>query len=296
MNGFVILDKKAGFSSFQSAAFLRRIYGEKKIGHTGTLDPMATGVLPAALGRATRLIEFLPESDKAYLARIRLGIVTDTLDVTGAVLETHPVAVSEKEILALLPRFTGDILQVPPMYSALRVNGQRLYQLARQGRELPREARPVRVYSILLTGRTGPDEYELAVECSKGTYIRSLAADLGAALGCGAALTFLRRTKANGFSIDAASTEEAIAADPAAALLPPDAPFDVYPAVTVTDKQAVRFANGGELDRERLKAETVPSLYRVYAPDGAFLGLGEVRSEMDGALRPVRVMGGGANA
>ncbi len=296
MNGFVILDKKAGFTSFQSAAFLRKLYNEKKIGHTGTLDPMATGVLPMALGRATRLIEFLPESDKAYIARVKLGLVTDTLDITGEVLETRPVSATEQDLLALLPRFTGDIMQVPPMYSALRVNGQRLYQLARKGREIERDARPVTIRSLTFTARMGPDEYELAVECSKGTYIRSLAADLGAALGCGAALTALRRTKANGFSIENAFTEEGIAADPGAALLPPDAPFAVYPALTVTEKQAVRFLNGGALDRERLRAETVPSLYRVYAPDGTFLGLGGIRSPEAVSLTAARVMGGGADA
>ena len=294
MNGFVILDKKAGFTSFQSAAFLRRIYGEKKIGHTGTLDPMATGVLPMALGRATRLIEFLPESDKAYLARVKLGLVTDTLDITGAVLETRPVSATQADLLALLPRFTGDILQVPPMYSALRVNGQRLYQLARKGKEVAREARPVSVYSLTLTAQTGPDEYELAVECSKGTYIRSLAADLGEALGCGAVLTALRRTKANGFSVDRAVTEEALAADPAAALLPPDAPFAPCPALTVTEKQAVRFANGGALDRDRLKTATEPAFYRVYAPDGTFLGLGEIASPEAVSLTAARVIGGGS--
>ncbi len=289
MNGFVVLDKEADRSSFQSAAALRRIYGEKKIGHTGTLDPMATGVLPAALGRATRFIGLLPDHDKAYLARIRLGVSTDTLDITGAVLSERPVSAGEDELRALLPRFTGEIEQTPPMYSALRVNGKRLYELARQGEEVDRAARRITVYSLTLTRQTGEHEYELALECSKGTYVRSLAADLGEALGCGAVLTALRRTKANGFSVSEARTLAEIEADPAAALLPVEAPFRVYPALTVTAKQATRFLNGGALSADRLPP--AKGRVRVLSPGGAFLGVGEMTEGEGAALRPLRVTG-----
>lgn len=290
MNGFVVLDKKAGFTSFQSAAFIKKLYNEKKTGHTGTLDPMATGVLPVALGAATRLIDFLPNSDKAYLARFRLGITTDTLDVTGTVTETRPVTVSEDDIQALLPRFLGEQQQVPPMYSALKMDGKRLYELARKGKEVERAARWIRIFSLTLTGQTGENEYEIAVDCSKGTYVRSLVADIGEHLGCGAALTFLRRTKANGFVIEDARTEEALAEDPAAALLPADAPFSALPAVTVSEKQAIRFSNGGALLRDRLKIRTTPAIYRVYAPNDAFLGLGEVHSEEAAELTAIRIL------
>ena len=290
MNGFVVLDKKAGFTSFRSAAFLRRIYQEKKTGHTGTLDPMATGVLPVALGAATRLIDFLPSSNKSYLARFRLGVVTDTLDITGQVLHNSPVTATEKDLLALLPRFTGEQQQVPPMFSALKVDGKRLYALAREGKEVERAARRITIYSIGYMGQTGENEYEIAVDCSKGTYIRSLTADIGEALHCGATLTALRRTRANGFEIQDAKTEEAVALAPMEALLPLDHPFSAYPAVTVTEKQAVRFYNGGALLRDRLKTPTVPSLYRVYAPDRKFLGLGQVADENAAELTAARVI------
>ncbi len=290
MNGFVILDKKAGFTSFQSAAFIKRIYNEKKTGHTGTLDPMATGVLPVALGAATRLIDFLPNHDKAYLARFRLGITTDTLDATGTVTETRPVTASKDDVQAILPRFLGEQQQIPPMYSALKMDGKRLYELARKGKEVERAARWIHIFSIALTEQTDENEYEIAVDCSKGTYIRSLVADVGEALGCGAALTFLRRTRANGFCVEDARTEEELAKDPAAALLPADTPFSAFRAVTVTEKQAVRFYNGGALLRDRLKILTEPAVYRVYGPDGAFLGLGEVHSEESAELTAIRVI------
>ena len=290
MNGFVILDKKAGFTSFQSAAFIKRLYNEKKTGHTGTLDPMATGVLPVALGAATRLIDFLPNNDKAYLARFRLGLTTDTLDITGKVTETRAVTVSKDDVQAILPRFLGEQQQIPPMYSALKLDGKRLYELARKGKEVERAARWITVFSIAFTGQTGEDEYEIAVDCSKGTYIRSLVSDVGKALGCGATLTYLRRTKANGFMIEDAKTEEELAKDPAAALLPADAPFSAFPAVTVSEKQAVRFHNGGALLRDRLKITTQPAVYRVYAPDETFLGLGEVSSEESAELTAIRVL------
>ncbi len=291
MNGFVVLDKSEGMTSFRASAVLRRIYNEKKTGHTGTLDPMATGVLPVALGKATRFIDFLPESDKAYTARFKLGVITDTLDITGTVLETREVKAKKEDIEALLPDFTGEILQLPPMYSAISVGGVRLYELARQGIEIEREQRKITIYSLTLRDTKTMGEYEIDVKCSKGTYIRTLIADMGEALGCGAVMTALRRTLSNGFSIDEAVTEEELHALGERAVRGIDAPFMCYPEVHVTEKQAKRFSNGGELSADRLHREIFPSLYRVYAPDGGFLGLGEVKNDDLTTLWAKRVIG-----
>lgn len=291
MNGFVVLDKSGGMTSFRASAVLRRIYNEKKTGHTGTLDPMATGVLPVALGKATRFIDFLPDSDKAYTARFRLGIVTDTLDITGTVLEEREVNAKREDIEALLPSFTGEIFQLPPMYSAISVGGVRLYELARKGLEIEREQRKITVYSLSLRETDAEGEYEIDVKCSKGTYIRTLIADIGEKLGCGAVMTALRRTLSNGFSIEDAVTEEELQELGEKAVRGIDAPFMCFPEVNVTEKQARRFSNGGELSADRLHREIFPSLYRVYGPDGEFLGLGEVKTEDLTTLWAKRVIG-----
>ena len=291
INGFVVLDKGEGLTSFQAASCVKRIYNQKKAGHTGTLDPMATGVLPVALGRATRFIDFLPDADKSYLARFRCGVTTDTLDITGNVLTQTDAAVSAAAVESALVTFRGDIMQVPPMYSAISVGGQRLYALARKGIEVERQARPVTVYELELTEAFPGGEFEIAVRCSKGTYIRSLISDLGALLGVGAVMTALRRTAANGFTIENAFTEAMLKEDPAAALLPFDGPFGVYPAVSVTEKQAQRFANGGVLAADRLKETLSEGRYRVYSPAGVFLGLGELHTEPERELRVLRVTG-----
>ena len=290
MNGFVVLDKPAGVTSFKAAAPLRRLFREKKVGHTGTLDPMATGVLPVALGKAARFIDYLPESGKAYVARFRFGITTDTLDITGTVISESPSAVTESEVLTLLPRFTGEITQVPPMYSAVSVNGQRLYELARRGIEVERQERRVTIDSLELTGVYG-DEFEIAVSCSKGTYIRTLIADMGEALGCGAVMTALKRTRANGFSIDDALTPDQVETLGEKAVLPMDHPFRCYAEIHVTEAQANRFRNGGGLFTQRLKGEPPAGTYRVYAPDGLFLGLGRVPMEDSQTLSALKVIG-----
>lgn len=291
MNGFCVLDKSEGMTSFRASAILRRIYNEKKTGHTGTLDPMATGVLPVALGKATRFIDFLPESDKGYIARFKLGVITDTLDITGTVLEEREVNVTKADIEAVLPRFSGEIMQLPPMYSAISVNGVRLYELARKGIEVEREFRKVKIYSLELREAGAEGEYEIEVMCSKGTYIRSLIADMGEALGCGAVMTALRRTLSNGFLLEDAKTEEELKALGEAAVMAIDVPFRCYPHVSVSEKQAKRFMNGGELSTDRLHREIFPSLYRVYSPDGEFLGLGEVKEEDTSTLWARRVIG-----
>ena len=291
MNGFVVLDKAAGASSFSATNRIRRLYGEKKAGHTGTLDPMATGVLPVALGRATRLITFLPPCEKGYRARFRLGVSTDTLDITGTVLRERPVAAGEAEVRRALAAFRGELLQTPPMYSAISVNGERLYKLARQGVEVERAARRVTVYRLELTEALPGHEYEIDVLCSKGTYIRSLIADLGESLGCGAVMTALRRTASDGFTLDRAVTEAACAEAPGRFLLPPDTPFFGDPAAAVTERQAFRFCNGGELTADRVKGVSAPGRYRVYDPQGRFLGLGECGGASPETLRVLKTLG-----
>lgn len=280
MTGFIIFDKPEGITSFVGARIVRRVTNEKKTGHTGTLDPMATGVLPVALGNSTRFIELLPCHDKAYRASFRLGETTDTLDITGKTLTTSNDIPDEEAVLAVFEHFKGEIEQLPPMYSAIQIDGKRLYDLARQGIEVEREKRRITIYSLEFVSHIG-DEYTIDVKCSKGTYIRSLIADIGEMLGCGAVMTSLRRTLSNGFSIEDAHTEEELksAEDVSMYIIPVDKALDAYPELFVTDAQAKRFKNGGELDAERLKKKLTEGFYRVYSPDGKFLGLGEYKKD-----------------
>ena len=280
MTGFLCIDKPAGLTSFAVVRRVRGILGVKKAGHTGTLDPMATGVLPVALSGASRFIELLPAKEKAYTARVRLGLTTDTLDITGKVLSTRPVRVSPEDIRRTAARFLGDSEQLPPMYSALSQNGVRLYELARRGETVERKPRPVHIAALEVTD-ISDDEFTLTATVSAGTYIRSLAHDIGQALGTGAVLTALRRTAANGFKETQCVTLETLErlqseGRAAEVLHPVDACLGAYPALTVTAPQAVRFHNGGELAAERLKGLNNPGLYRVYAPDGGFLGVGSL--------------------
>ncbi len=291
MNGFVILNKGEGVTSFKAAAALRRIFSEKKTGHTGTLDPMASGVLPVALGKATRFIDFIPAEDKAYTARFRFGITTDTLDITGNILTEEEVTVTREQILGVLPDFMGEIQQLPPMYSAISKNGVRLYELARKGIEVEREKRTVTIHKLALTDYENDGEFEIEVMCSKGTYIRSLISDIGEKLGTGAVMTSLHRTLSNGFSIAQAKTVEEIEELGENAVLGIDFPFMCYPAVKVTDAQARRFSNGGELSADRLHIKTQISLYRVYSHNNDFLGLGEISASSPELLRVKRVAG-----
>ncbi len=283
MTGFVFLDKDEGMTSFFAASRLRRIFSTKKVGHTGTLDPMATGVLPVAVGGATRFIDFIPDSDKSYRARFLLGKTTDTLDITGQVLTQSEVNVRREDIEKILPLFRGEIFQVPPMYSALKKDGVRLYDLARQGVEVEREKRKITVYSLELTSYEGENEFEIEVSCSKGTYIRTLIDDIGKRLGCGAVMTGLCRTRANGVDIaDCIKLSElqrlCEGGNEASALHGVDTilPYDI---IRVTDNQAKRFSNGGELDTQRLKITPEEGIYKVYSHGGCFLGLGEITED-----------------
>ena len=285
MNGVIVIDKPADFTSFDVIAVVRRLTGQRKTGHTGTLDPNATGVLPVLLGAATKAQDRIPNHDKSYLAQFRLGLTTDTLDIWGEIKTKTLSYVTEDEIRALLPRFSGEIMQVPPMYSALKKDGQRLYDLARKGVEVEREARPVTVYRLELVSFDSETQTgELAVSCSKGTYVRTLIDDIGQALGVGAVMTALRRTEACGFSLSDCVTldrlrqlcEEGVADS---VLLPTDSLFAVYPKLTVSDAQATRFSNGGALDLSRTALKNTAddgAICRVYAKSSRFLGLGRV--------------------
>lgn len=282
MTGIILLDKPEGITSFGAVARIRRICSEKKCGHTGTLDPMATGVLTVMLGGGTRFIELLPSHDKAYTATFRLGTVTDTLDITGKVLETREVNVTAEQVREKIKAFVGEISQLPPMYSAVSVDGQRLYDLARQGIEVERTPRNVTVFSIdMLSENEQAGEYQISVECSSGTYIRTLISDMGEALGCGAVMTKLRRTKANGFGIENAVTLEQLEAAAENGTLdeiviPVEKALENYPMIKVTAAQAKRFRNGGELDLQRLKYPRMLGYFRIYDPEDNFIGLGEI--------------------
>jgi len=281
MTGIICLNKPEGITSFTAAAIARRIADEKKCGHTGTLDPMATGVLPILLGGMTRFSDFLPSHDKAYRATLRLGITTDTLDITGKDLTRRPVTTNAAQVKTALRQFVGEIEQLPPMYSAIRVDGVRLYELARRGEEIERQTRRVTVFSAELTAADEEKaEYTIEVACSAGTYIRTLAADLGELLGCGATLTALTRTAANGFTLAQTATKEELEAardtgELARFLISPEKALSAYPAVSVTPAQATRFANGGALDLARLPGLRGEGLFRVYDPQQTLLGLGE---------------------
>ncbi len=291
MTGIIPLYKGQNITSFFAVSKVRRIVGEKKAGHTGTLDPNATGVLPVALGGATRFIELLPTHRKAYKATFKTGLRTDTLDIWGTVLETCEKKVTFEEVLKAVENFKGEIMQLPPMYSALKKDGVRLYELARQGKEVERTPRKCEIYELVLEeGENG--EFSLYCECSAGTYIRTLINDIGDALGTGATMTSLERTYACGVELkDCCTLEELTALQESGniekALIPVDKLLECYPAVTVTDNQAVRFKNGGDLMSERVKGLKSFGLYRVYGLN-QFLGLGEF-SEGSDSLKVKRV-------
>lgn len=290
MNGIIIVNKSKDFTSFDTVAVMRGICRERHIGHAGTLDPMATGVLPILLGCATKAQALLPDSGKTYEARFRLGMTTDTLDISGKVLSQCAVSASRTEMEAVLEQFRGNILQKPPMYSAKYKDGVRLYDLARQGIEVEREACSITIFRLELHDfDEALAEGSLTVSCSKGTYIRSLIDDIGAALGCGAVMTDLCRTAACGYSLQEAHTLKEIQGFADGGILeqylqPVDSVFRCYPYVKITEKQSVRFKNGGALDLERLftpKGFQAGGCYRVYGSDRVFLGLGVADGEQN---------------
>ena len=270
-SGILIIDKPAGWTSMDVCAKLRGIFHEKRVGHGGTLDPMATGVLPVFIGRATRAVEFAEKSDKEYIAALKLGVITNTQDTSGEVLEERPVQVSREQLEAVLERFRGDILQVPPMYSAIKINGKKLYELARKGREVERPARPVTIKALEIVEQQGKDLYMIQVRCTKGTYIRTLCHDIGQALGCGGCMASLRRTMAAGFTLERAHTLEDVQAapDPTALLLPVDSLFRDWARLMVSAGVEKKIRNG----MTAVLPGLIPGEYRVYSQDEIFLAL-----------------------
>ncbi|USF26701.1 tRNA pseudouridine synthase B [Firmicutes bacterium ASF500] len=271
-NGILIVDKPAGWTSMDVCAKLRGIFHEKRVGHGGTLDPMATGILPVFIGRATRAVEFAECSDKEYIAGLKLGVITNTQDTTGEILEEHPVQVSREQLEAALEKFRGDILQVPPMYSAIKINGKKLYELARKGREVERPARAVTIKALEILDEQGDGLYTIRVRCTKGTYIRTLCHDIGQALGCGGCMASLRRTMAAGFTLeDAVSLEQMqTEADPASLLLPVDCLFAGRPVLVLKSAEAEKKIRNG---MTAVLPELPSGEYRVYSQKEIFLAL-----------------------
>ncbi len=272
MNGIVIVDKPQGWTSQDVTARLRRVFQTRRIGHGGTLDPMATGVLPVFVGRATRGVEFFEHARKEYVTRLRPGIVTDTQDMTGTILEEHAVQLDDEKIENALSHFRGEILQIPPMYSAIKVNGQKLYDLARKGKIVEREPRPVTIFDLTYLGMEDGC-IRLRASCSKGTYIRTLCHDIGARLGCGGCMESLQRTRAGEYDISQAVPLQQLleSESPEQFLQPVDSMFRQYPAVTLTSNQETRCRNGNSFS-----VQFPNGTYRAYARDGSFLMLAEV--------------------
>ncbi|MGI6403194.1 MAG: tRNA pseudouridine(55) synthase TruB [Oscillospiraceae bacterium] len=293
-NGILPVDKPEGFTSFDVIAKLRGMFRTRRIGHAGTLDPGATGVLLLFLGGTTRFISFLPNHDKRYTAVLRLGIVTDTQDMAGHVLKTRPVLAGRAEVEQALQSFLGEQQQIPPMYSAVQKDGRRLYELARQGLEVEREPRTVTIYDITLLDAS-PDEglYTLDITCSAGTYIRTLCHDLGQKLGCGGAMASLRRTWACGFSLNSCRTLEELQALAGEGrleqgLLPLESAFAQLPRLELDTRASSLFLNGAKLSLQPLGLTGDEGQLAVYSGQGQFLGLAAPDGEK-GELRHLRV-------
>ena len=272
MDGIVIVDKPQGWTSQDVTARLRRVFGTRRIGHGGTLDPMATGVLPVFVGRATRAVEFFEHAEKTYETVLRLGITTDTEDMTGTVLTEENVSFTEEQLQETLAAFRGEILQVPPMYSALKVNGQKLCDLARKGKTVERQPRPITIHELTLVER-GENTLRLRVRCSKGTYIRTLCKDIGEKLGCGGCMESLRRVAAGEYTIDEAVPLQTLldTEEPEKYLRDVDTMFRNYPAVTLTANQETRCRNGNAFS-----VSLDSGTYRAYSQAGEFLMLAKV--------------------
>ena len=284
-NGIISIDKPEGWTSQDVTARLRRVFNTRRIGHGGTLDPMATGVLPVFVGRATRGVEFFEHAEKTYEAALRLGVTTDTEDITGTVLEEKDVSVTEADLMEVLGRFRGEIMQVPPMYSALKVNGRKLYDLARAGKEVERQPRPITIYELECLEFSG-NEARLRVRCSKGTYIRTLCKDIGEALGCGGCMAALRRVQAGEYTIaDSVSLDRLLSESEQGMevehyLKPVDSMFASFPAITLTPNQTKRVRNGNSFSHSASLGK-----YRLYSNDGEFLALAQVD---DGVMSTIK--------
>ena len=281
MNGIVIVDKPQDWTSQDVTARLRRVFNTRRIGHGGTLDPMATGVLPVFVGRATRGVEFFEHAEKTYETVLRLGLTTDTEDITGTVLTEQAVSVTADAVESVLKQFRGEILQVPPMYSALKVNGQKLCDLARKGKEVERKPRPITIHQLTLL-ETGENTLRLRVRCSKGTYIRTLCKDIGEALGCGGCMQELRRVSAGEYTIEESVPLQILldTQEPEKYLRTVDTMFRNYPEVTLTANQEKRCRNGNSFS-----VNLAEGTYRAYGKDGEFLMLAKVE---DGVMSTIK--------
>lgn len=292
LSGLVIVNKEEGITSQGVVNRVKRIFGVAKAGHTGTLDPMATGVLPVLIGRGVKASEFMLTSEKHYGATLLLGVTTDTEDVTGEVLTECEVNLTEEEVLSAISRFVGEIMQTPPMYSALKVGGKKLCDLARRGEVIEREARPVTVYSIKAE-RINDRTYYLDVVCSKGTYIRTLCADIGASLGVGGVMKTLKRLSASGYTIDEAKTLSELEAMSDAQrnsfIYPVEDVFKKYEAVRLPDFFARLAHSGLEIYLRKIKKDLpLGTIVRLEDQDG-FFAVGEVKEYEDGlAIKPIR--------
>ncbi len=297
MNGILCVNKPQGFTSFDVIAKLRGIMRIRRLGHGGTLDPMATGVLPVFVGASTKACDIMPDSTKSYTAGFAFGLTSDTQDITGTVLTRSDIPVERAQIEELLPGFTGKIMQLPPMYSAVQVNGKRLYDLARQGIEVEREPREVEITQLSLgdydpAQRTGT----LSISCSKGTYIRTIISDIGEKLGCGGIMTSLVRTSSSGFTLDDCCTLDQIqqAADSGeleALIKPTDRVFTAYPELRLGEAQTRMYRSGVKLDPARVRGVRSDSdIYRVYADNGDFIGLARI-DRGEGVLRVMKNLG-----
>ncbi len=298
MNGVILIDKPKEFTSFDVIAVMRKLCKQKKAGHTGTLDPNATGVLPVLLGCATKAQDLIENHDKTYIADFKLGMTSDTLDIWGNVTENEKPHIVREKFENTLENFVGEIEQIPPMFSAVQINGQRLYDLARKGIDVEREGRKVTVYNATLLDFDAENQSgQIEVSCSKGTYIRTIIDDIGKALGCGAVMSGLRRTKACGFSIDECITLEkakelAENGTLESRLISTERLFMNYEQILVSEAQAKRFKNGGALDigRTALKNRELvdEKRYRVKSRDGEFMGLGIVDLQ-NGAIKVLKL-------
>lgn len=284
MNGIILIDKPQGWTSHDVVGKLRGILHERRIGHSGTLDPLATGLLVVFIGRATRAVEFAEADRKEYIAGLRLGMSTDTQDITGRIISKETDIPDEPEVRIAIERFRGELEQIPPMYSAVKIGGKKLYELARKGESIERKPRHITIFGLEITGRSDND-YILDVVCSKGTYIRTLCHDIGAALGCGGCMSSLRRTKSGVFSVDNAYTiaeiqEAADRGKEEKLLLPIDTLFAGYTKLSVDADSEKKLKNGCIIN-----TSSPDGRFRVYSEDGEFLLLGDVK---DGVMKTVK--------
>lgn len=295
MNGILNVLKPQGMTSFDVVAYLRRIAGTKKVGHTGTLDPLAAGVLPVCIGNATKVIEYLVEKDKLYRAELTLGSTTDTQDSSGRIIDKKEVTVSDDYIISAIKSFEGRYAQIPPMYSALKIGGRKLYELAREGRTVEREPREVVIYSAETVIIERMDEVKVLfdIKCSKGTYIRTLCHDIGERLGCGGHMSFLLRLESGAFKLSESLTLEEIGELAAGGglgsrLVPPDRALESFASVKVGIDEEKLLLNGRRIPME-LKAGADPEIVRIYDHENRFLALGEtIRSSEGMILRTVK--------